>query len=255
MKKLFGILAIMAITFLGGAPAHASTITLSPTVVSVEKGQTFSLTIKADPAGQKLYTVKSVVSFPAALLESVSFTQAGGWVPLSVAGYDVVDNTNGTLTKTGGYTGGFSNPVTFGTAVFRAKESGIAVISVANTSTVYDAQNKNTLSGAQGEATVTILAAIQPAKNTEAQPPATEQSNSTSKQKSNTEESSVSTENTAEETPDVADEDTSASSEQNIAAAGAVKDIIPSWGWALIALVLAGGGLFIWKKYGKTNVS
>lgn len=150
----FSIVAMLAL--LVAAPAYAATISLSPTAVSVKKGQSISVTINADPTGSKLYTVKSAVSFSAALLEEISFAQSGGWVPLTMAGYDAVDNVNGLVVKTAGYPGGFSSATAFGKLSFRAKESGVAYITVTSASAAYDAQNKNILSGIQGSVTVTI---------------------------------------------------------------------------------------------------
>ncbi|MFZ2303974.1 MAG: cohesin domain-containing protein [Minisyncoccia bacterium] len=158
MNKLFKFLAVSMFALFVAMPAYAATITLSPTIISVVKGQSISIAIQADPAGSKLYTVKSSVSFPATLLEMTSFTQSTGWVPLSMPGYDSVDNTSGTVVKTAGYLGGFSNATSFGTLVFRAKESGTATISVANSSFAYDAQSKNTISGTQGVSVVTVTA-------------------------------------------------------------------------------------------------
>ena len=166
MNRLFGFLTINTLALLVVIPAYAATITLSPTTVSVVKGQNISMVIQVDPAGSKVYTVKNSISFPASLLEVASFTQSEGWVPLSMTGYDSVDNTSGTVIKTAGYPSGFSNIATFGTLVFRAKESGTATISVTNASFAYDAQSKNALSGAQGSAIVTITATATPAPTT-----------------------------------------------------------------------------------------
>ena len=177
MNKLsvFSVVGILA--FFVAIPVYAATITLSPTTVSVKKGQTVSLAIYADPTGSKLYTVKSSISFPAPLLEAVSFTQSGGWVPLSMAGYDSIDNANGLVVKTAGYPAGFLNNTVFGTLSFRAKESGTATISITGASAAYDAQNKNAISGTQGVAFVTIttpVAVSVPAKSVSNAPKITE---------------------------------------------------------------------------------
>lgn len=160
MKRIFGFFTLSTLALFVAVPAYAATITLSPMTISVVKGQNVSIVIHVDPTGSKLYTVKSSVSFPASLLEMTSFTQSASWVPLSMTGYDSVDNSNGVVVKTAGYPSGFSNVTTFGTLVFRAKESGTAIISVANVSFAYDAQSKNTLSGTQGSAVVTVTAPV-----------------------------------------------------------------------------------------------
>src|SRR3989338_9882807 len=136
--------------------AGASTIVLSPSTVSVTKGQTFSVLVSVDPAGVKLYTVKGVVTYPADMLEATSFTFAAGtpmWIPLSQSGYDSM--TAGNVTKTAGFPGGFTTTKSLGTIPFRAKESGTATIEASPQSLAYDAQSKNTISGAQGSSLVT----------------------------------------------------------------------------------------------------
>ena len=156
MNNRFTSSIVVMLALLVAAPAYAATISLSPTAVSVKKGQNISITVNADPTGSKLYTVKSAVSFSTALLEEISFAQSSGWVPLTMAGYDAVDNVNGLVVKTAGYPGGFSSATAFGKLSFRAKESGVAYITVTSASAAYDAQNKNILSDVQGSVTVTI---------------------------------------------------------------------------------------------------
>ena len=158
MKKLFSIFVMMTLVFSGTMSASASTITLSPVTVAVDPGETFSIVIKVDPLGQKLYTVKSSVSFPASLLEVVSFTQAGGWMPLSQPGYDSIGN--GKIVKTAGYPGGFTATQVFGTITFKALTAGKATISIDQSSVAYDSQSANTISGTQGVAVATIIAPV-----------------------------------------------------------------------------------------------
>lgn len=136
--------------------ASAASLVVAPATVSVTKGQTFSVSLSANPAGVKSYTVKAELLFPSALLEVVSFTPATGWLALSQPGYDLVDNVAGKLIKTGGYTGGFTEIKTFGTVIFKAKAAGNATIGVASTSLVLDAQSKNSLTGIQGSSAVTV---------------------------------------------------------------------------------------------------
>ena len=156
MKKLLKLLSALTLAFLFALPAYAATINLSPATISVAKGQNVTITIQADPTGSKLYTVKSSVAFPAGLLEMTSFTPSGGWVALSMPGYDSVDNTNGTVVKTAGYPGGISGNTPFGTLVFHAKESGTATISVSGSSFAYDKDSKNVISGQQGASVISI---------------------------------------------------------------------------------------------------
>ena len=99
----------------------ASTFSLYPTDVNVIAGQTFSVNVAFNPQGVKNYTVKLELKYPANLFEVQSFTFASNWIPLSQAGYDLVDNAGGTLIKSAGYPAGVSSQTTFGTVTFRAK--------------------------------------------------------------------------------------------------------------------------------------
>lgn len=148
---IFGVIIVCV-----ALPVYASTISLSSSATEVKKGQVFTVTVRANPDSAKAYTIKADIAYPAALLEITGFSFGSGWMPLSAAGYDTVDNVGGKLVKTAGFPGGFLEQKTLGTITFSAKGDGVATISVTNASIVYDAQNKNTISGTQGSATITI---------------------------------------------------------------------------------------------------
>ncbi|KKU54538.1 MAG: hypothetical protein UX77_C0029G0003 [Parcubacteria group bacterium GW2011_GWA1_47_11] len=150
------IFTLTSLLVFAAVPAYAATISLAPTTVSVTKGQTFTVAVNVDGAGTKIYTVKTSVSYPAALLEATGFVIDPSW-PLTPPG-NVIDNVNGKLVEMAGFVGGFTNVKKFGTATFRAKESGSATIQVNSDSAAYDSQSKNTLAGTQGSAVVTIAA-------------------------------------------------------------------------------------------------
>ncbi|MCH7552011.1 FeoB-associated Cys-rich membrane protein, partial [Patescibacteria group bacterium] len=93
------------------------------------------------------YTVKTELRYPADLLEVKLFTFTNSWMPIAQPGYDLIDNTNGTLIKTAGYPGGVSSTVTFGTVSFLAKKSGNGTITLNKNSFALDANNQHVLSG------------------------------------------------------------------------------------------------------------
>lgn len=150
-KTLFTLVALFTFVAL---PAYAATISLAPTTISVTKGQTFSVTMKVDGAGTKIYTVKAGVSYPASMLETTNFKLDSAW-PLTPPG-NSIDNTNGKLVQMGGFVGGFSDTKTFGVITFRAKNTGSATISVTSDSAIYDTQSNNTISGSQGTSIITV---------------------------------------------------------------------------------------------------
>ncbi|MDP3004534.1 MAG: hypothetical protein Q8N43_03500, partial [Candidatus Azambacteria bacterium] len=75
-----------------------------------------------------------------------SFNFGNSWMALSQTGYDLIDNTNGTLIKTAGYPGGLSSSATFGIVSFYAKKAGSGTIKLGNGSLALDANNQNVLS-------------------------------------------------------------------------------------------------------------
>ncbi len=155
MKKflLIGFVLVCGLAVATVASA-AGSITLSPTAKTVVPGQTFTVNVTATPTGTA-YTVKAVVRYPANLLEIKSFSFASGWLPLTQAGYDTVDNAGGVLVKTAGYPGGLAAGKVLGTITFKAKAVGSATVTVGGDSMLLDSGNANLFS-AGGQTIVTI---------------------------------------------------------------------------------------------------
>lgn len=158
------LLGVMVSTTYASA---ASVFQFSSVSVDTNLGKTFILKVTLDPQGVKNYTSKMEIDFPANILKLNSFTFGGSWVPLSVSGYDLIDNTNGTLIKTAGYPGGVLNPVIFGTISFTAKKEGSGTIKITGNSLVLGATGQNILSSAPVQTPVVIkTAAVTPATPT-----------------------------------------------------------------------------------------
>ncbi len=163
MKKYF-VATIMAAGMLVGASVLAATsVTLNPASVSVKAGQTFSVSVSADPQGVKNYTVELKLNYPADLLQVQSFTFGSQWMALNQPGYDLIDNANGVLIKTAGYPQGFSSNAQFGTITFQAKKAGSGVVALASGTTALDQSNQNVLAGSsQVAVSIATTAAIIP---------------------------------------------------------------------------------------------
>ena len=157
-KKFVRSLVIGSLIFFSAIPALAATVLVSPAAINIPENQNFNLNLSVDPQGGKDYTAKIELKFPADLLEVKSFTMASGWMPLTQTGYDTIDNTNGSLIKTGGYPGGLTSAASFGTVSFRAKKSGNGTINLGSASLILDATNKNILIGSPS-ASVTVATA------------------------------------------------------------------------------------------------
>ena len=145
--------------FLGASHTLASSVLLSPTESAFSPGQSITMTLSIDPSSSKIYTSKIALKYPADLLEVESFSFSSGWQALTQSGYDLVDNTKGSVIKTAGFTGGVSNKTTFGTVKFRVKKVGVAKVSVTSESALYDENNKNVLSGS-ATSIFTVLAPV-----------------------------------------------------------------------------------------------
>src|SRR3989339_294520 len=157
VKKVLSTFALLSV-MLAPAAAFASTITLAPETVATTAGKSFSVTVGVNPTSGKAYTVRANLSFDPTALTLTGFTFAPKWMALPQEGYDTEDNTNGVMAKTGGYPGGITAPTTLGTATFKAKKSGTAMITATADSLILDAGNKNTVAGSQGSVQVTIAA-------------------------------------------------------------------------------------------------
>lgn len=70
------------------------------------EGETFLVRVNTFPKEETVYTAKIKSSYSADLLKIQYFNN---WLPLSRPGHDLIDNTNGTLIKTGGFSGGEEN--------------------------------------------------------------------------------------------------------------------------------------------------
>ena len=160
MKKILLITSLVALLIAPQTQAVTiSSLSISPTTVSVTKGQTFTVSISLNPAGSPNYTTKVVLDYPASLVRLDSFVFAGGWMPLSQPEYDLIDNVGGKMIKTGGYPGGISSFGLFGTASFSSLGSGTGNISASLDSFSLDGSNQNTLSAALPSTILSINAA------------------------------------------------------------------------------------------------
>ena len=172
MKKtlLTILLAAFGVMVFATSVLAATSVSFTPVNVSVNQGQTFTLTIGVNPQGVKNYTAKIELHYPADLLEVKSFTFANSWMPLSQSGYDLIDNTNGVFIKTAGYPGGMSSAITFGTVSFLAKKSGNGTIALNSNSFVLDANNQNVLTDPSVQTAVAISAPLTSVQTTPTDP-------------------------------------------------------------------------------------
>ena len=107
-KSILGSsVALLVALFFASPVLAATTASLSPSSVNVVPGQVFSITATVNPQGVNNFAEKLEVNYPADTLEVISFVLSGNWMALTQAGYDSIDNINGTLIKSAGYPSGF----------------------------------------------------------------------------------------------------------------------------------------------------
>ena len=151
MKKIILKNTILAIgVFMFALPVMAATTaSLSPNSVNVVAGKSFTITVAVNPQGTANYAEKLEVDFPVANLQVESFTLGSNWMALTQPGYDSIDNTNGVLIKTAGYTGGITGATTFGTITFTALKSGSGNITIGNNSLAFEVKSQSAITGNQ----------------------------------------------------------------------------------------------------------
>jgi hypothetical protein len=147
MKNKYIIIGIVLMVGAMALVANAGNVYLAPQSISVKAGQTFNVTLSVDPAGSKIYTSMVGIKYPADLVEVKGFTQSGTWMTLSQTGYDLIDNTNGSLIKTAGYPKGLSSIATFGVVNFKAKKDGTGTISITSSTKLLDSTNADARTG------------------------------------------------------------------------------------------------------------
>jgi hypothetical protein len=144
MKKIILASLMFALPFV----ANAASFVISPSSGSYTVGDNVTLHISVDPAGSNIYAAMLDAKFSSATFEVMSFTLNDSMLAMKQAG-DSIDNTNGVLVKTGGYTGGIISVTPFGTVVLKAKASGTGTFTANSTSKLLDSNNTNQQSGSQ----------------------------------------------------------------------------------------------------------
>lgn len=143
----------------------ATTVSLSPSPINVTAGQTFNVVVTVSPSGTKDFAEKVQLQFPAGILKVNSFTPASSWMALTTSGYDAIDNTNGTIVKSGGYPSGISSATAFGTISFTALKAGSGSITVGSQSSAFVTSGQSAITGS-GTAFVVASPTVIPVKTT-----------------------------------------------------------------------------------------
>jgi|GEM_PF-3573432 len=149
-----------SLTLLLPVAASAASFVVTPSSGSYTVGDSIVLNVSANPIGSTIYTAMLDARFSSDTLEASSFSLNDSLLPLKQSGYDALDNTNGILTKTGGFTGGITTTSAFGVIVLRAKVAGTGTFTISDSSKLLDSNNADQQSGAQ---TISFTIATKPA--------------------------------------------------------------------------------------------
>ena len=125
----------------------ATTASITPTSVKVVAGQQFNVVVAVNPNGTSDYAEQLQINYPASLLQVTAFNIGSSWMSLAQPGYDSIDNTNGVLIKTAGYTGGITSLTPFGTITFTAEKSGSGTITIGSGSQAFEKSGQTAITG------------------------------------------------------------------------------------------------------------
>ena len=156
-KKIITFLILILFFFPVLVFGSASFLFLSKQL-NYKEGQIFSVPVYVIPDnGEKIFTAKASVVFDPQFLEITSFSFKEGVLPLVQEGYDKIDNNNGVLVKTAGYSGGISSQNLLGTITFRSKKYGTTNVLIGNESLILNSSNSNVLDSANLDKVTVIL--------------------------------------------------------------------------------------------------
>lgn len=130
MKQLLiGLVTILLFLPITVSAAGRSTMTLSPTQMSVRAGETFDITITINPNGASLDTARAILTFSPTLLKMEEVVLTGAFD--RVAPGNGVDNTKGVLSF-GGFTleGPVKQSTNFARVTFSARQEGNGTIEI-----------------------------------------------------------------------------------------------------------------------------
>ena len=176
--KTFAIgVFIVALYSASALSAFAADVLVTPSTGSYSPGQTFTLTIQADPKGDPVNAVEADLTFNTSVLSVVSVSKAGSVFSLWTT-EPAFSNTAGTITFGGGSPTPFSSRSTLVTVTFRALTAGTGAVSFANASALAaDGLGTDVLAASLG-GSYTIEAGATPEPTPEPTPTPTETSES-----------------------------------------------------------------------------
>jgi Cohesin domain len=156
------LLCAVFLFFISAAVAEAATLSLSPSSGSYSAGQTFTTTVRANPAGQNINAVETTLKFDPKYLSVVSVSKDGSAFSLWTV-EPTFSNTAGTVTFGGGSPTPFSAASNIVTITFRTVAEGSGAVSFSSASILAaDGRGTDVYQPSTG-GTYTVAAATTPA--------------------------------------------------------------------------------------------
>lgn len=160
-RMLLYVIASLVISLLVTTLAQAADVLLSPSSGSYSTGQTFTVTVQADPKGQAINAVEASLTFDTKVLSVVSLSKTGSVFSLWTT-EPTFSNTAGTISFGGGSPTPFSAKSNLLSVTFTAKAAGAGAASFGQTSALAaDGKGTDVLANKVG-GSYTVAAATTP---------------------------------------------------------------------------------------------
>jgi hypothetical protein len=166
------LIALFLGVFASASEAHAANLLVTPASGSYSSGQTFTVTVQADPAGDSINAVEAQLTFDTSVLSVVNVSKTGSVFSLWTT-EPAFSNTAGTISFGGGSPTPFTAKSTLMSITFRTLAEGTGALSFGTASALAaDGRGTDVLKGKTG-GSYTVAAATTPTPTPEESKPET----------------------------------------------------------------------------------
>ncbi|PIR05068.1 MAG: hypothetical protein COV57_01075 [Candidatus Liptonbacteria bacterium CG11_big_fil_rev_8_21_14_0_20_35_14] len=245
MKNIFKVLSLVAVLAIAMPVFAATSLSVSPATVAVNKGSTFVVTVSAN-ASEKIGVGQVEMTFPAGVVKVTDFS----WV--AATSYEVpdnkIDNVAGKLVQVGGFQGGKEGALVLARVTFSAVGEGTGLIALTSGTDWFNKDNSDTVSTLPNVLPVTVKMPIpvvtttvdlEPVTTITTAPPTTIEVEETLEPEIVLEEAT---------TTDVIVTEEIVSSENTELLAQATESQSSSTMWIIIVLLVIAGGYVVYSK-------
>lgn len=153
--------SLFVLYILSASSVFAASLLLTPASGSYDTGQTFTVTVQADPSGKPVNSSESTITFNPDILSVVTVSKTGSAFSLWTT-EPTFSNTEGTIKYGGGHTAPISSRSSIMSITFRAKSEGTGAVSFKDASLLAaDGRGTDVLDSSPG-GSYTITAGAEP---------------------------------------------------------------------------------------------